>query len=156
MFRELIRKDKQTTDERAIELLEQGEYGVLSTIDVNGYPYGVPLSYAYFNNAIYYHCALEGHKLDNIQNSDKVSFCVVNEAITLPKKFSVAYQSVILYGRATEVFGEEKFNALLSLIHKYSPDFTEAGQKYVESDIEKTKIIKIAIEKLTGKCAPKR
>lgn len=155
MFRELIRNDRQVTDEQAIELLKQGEFGILSTIDTNGYPYGVPLSYSYFNNAIYFHCALQGHKLDNISNNDKVSFCVVNEAITLPQKFTVAYQSVILYGKASEVSGEEKFDALLSLIEKYSPEYIESGRKYIENDIEKTRVLKIDIERITGKCRPK-
>ena len=33
----------------------------------DGYAYGVPLNYVYVDNSIYFHCAKEGHKLDNIK-----------------------------------------------------------------------------------------
>ncbi|MDF2929466.1 MAG: Pyridoxamine 5-phosphate oxidase-related protein [Anaerospora sp.] len=56
--------NKQVTSSDAMEMLEQGEYGVLSTVDKAGQPYGVPLNYIIIDNAIYLHCALEGHKLE--------------------------------------------------------------------------------------------
>ena len=71
------RKDKAMQDGAIIGLLQNGEYGVLSTVDGNEQPYGVPLNYVLMNNCIYFHCALEGHKLDNLALNHKVSFCVV-------------------------------------------------------------------------------
>ncbi len=40
MFKELRRKDRMMDNESAIELLRSSEYGVLSTMGENGYPYG--------------------------------------------------------------------------------------------------------------------
>ena len=43
MNEKMRRKDRETTEERAYEILKNGEYGILSTIGEDGYPYGVPL-----------------------------------------------------------------------------------------------------------------
>ena len=42
-------------------------------------PYAVPLSYVFHDQCIYFHCATEGHKLDNIRANPAVSFCVVGQ-----------------------------------------------------------------------------
>ena len=55
MFREMRRKDRELTREEALELLENGTYGVLSVMGVEGYPYGVPLHYCMMDGKIYLH-----------------------------------------------------------------------------------------------------
>ncbi len=47
MFKEMRRIDRKLDDQEAYKLLEEAQYGVLSTIGENGFPYGVPLNYAY-------------------------------------------------------------------------------------------------------------
>ncbi|MDZ5016887.1 pyridoxamine 5'-phosphate oxidase, partial [Clostridium perfringens] len=94
MFKEIRRKDREIEGSQVIEVLKKCEYGILSTVDENGYPYGVPLSYVYANDSIYFHSAVEGHKLENIKKNDKVSFCVVGQTDVLPDKFSTKYESV--------------------------------------------------------------
>ncbi len=74
MFSEMRRKDRELKNDEAIEILKNNTYGVLSTISENGYPYGAPISYIFFNNSIYFHSAIKGHKLDNISNNNRVSF----------------------------------------------------------------------------------
>jgi len=151
MFRKMRRHDKEISREAAEAILQAGEYGVLSTMGDNGYPYGVPLSYSYKNNCIYFHCAREGHKLDNIKNNEKVSFCVVGKTEVLPEDFNTRYQSVIVFGKASELQGQEKHDALVSLLEKYSAGFIEKGLEYIKKDSELAKIIKIEIEHITGK-----
>ena len=154
MFREMRRMDKAMNHEAAIELLHNCEYGTLSTIGSDGYPYGVPLNYAYKDNAIYFHCATEGHKLDNIVENSKVSLCVVGDTELIPEKFSTKYESVIVFGRANLVTDDnEKKAALLILIEKYAPDYTESGKKYISNDFNKTKVVRINIDHITGKKA---
>ncbi|WP_460294043.1 pyridoxamine 5'-phosphate oxidase family protein [Clostridium tertium] len=108
MFKEIRRKYRKVEPSEAIDILKKCEYGILSTVDENGYPYGVTLSYVYANDSIYFHSAVEGHKLENIKNNDKVSFCVVGQTDVLPDKFSTKYESVVIFGRAKEVFEDEK------------------------------------------------
>jgi len=151
MLGEMRRQDRRLDDNEAERILIHGEYGVLSTTGENGYPYGVPLSYAYLNKKIYFHCAEAGHKLDNIAFNDRVSFCVVGKTFPLPDKFSTRYESVIIFGRAIAVDGIEKELALMALIEKYSADFIEKGQKYIDKDGPITKVIKLNVELISGK-----
>ncbi|MEW6187961.1 MAG: pyridoxamine 5'-phosphate oxidase family protein [Thermodesulfobacteriota bacterium] len=151
MYRNLRRKDREMDQESAIRLLTEGEYAILSTTDVEGQPYGVPLNYCYLNNHLYFHCALEGHKLDNIRSNNKVSFCVVGKTRVLAEKFSTEFESVVVFGKANIVEGEEKYKALIGLIEKYSPEFLAEGKEYIARYDARTAVVKIMIEHLSGK-----
>lgn len=151
MSHELRRTDRGIGETEARALLERGEYGVLSTVSPDGQPYGVPLSFCLLDSAIYFHCALEGHKLENIASNSRVSFCVVGATEVLPAKFSTRYESVIVTGQAAEVFAAEKQLALEGLVAKYSPDFHEAGQRYIATDSDRTRVFRIGIDTICGK-----
>lgn len=151
MFKEMRRKDRELKNDEIIEILKNNTYGILSTISENGYPYGVPISYIFFNNSIYFHSATKGHKIDNILNNSKVSFCIVGETCTLPDKFTTNYESVIVFGKAIEVLDDEKNSALLEIVKKYSPDYIEEGKEYIEKAGKATKVLKISIEHISGK-----
>lgn len=151
MFKEMRRQDKKLDNAEAIRILEDGQYGILSTIGSSGYAYGVPISYTYCNDCIYFHCAVEGQKLDNIEFNNKVSFCVVGNTIPLPQSFSVKYESVIIFGKALEIFESEKRTALEAIVAKYSPDFKEEGSEYIRNSSGDTRLFKIEIEHMTGK-----
>ena len=151
MQRKMRRVDRALSEEEAKEILTGGEYGILSTASQEGQPYGVPLSYSYTGESIYFHCALEGSLIDTVRENDKVSFCVVGKTQVLPEKFSTKYESVIVFGRVSEVSGDEKQNGLLELVKKYSGGFIKEGLKYIENDGGKTRVYKIVIESMTGK-----
>ena len=131
------------------------EYGVLSTASDSGEPYGVPLSFCVIDRCIYFHCAAEGHKIDNIKQNKSVSFCAVGKTEILPDKFGTKYESVIVAGEAEEVFDHEKQTALEGLLHKYSSEFIEKGKKYIDGLREKTRVFKITTNNLTGKARRK-
>lgn len=150
-MKEMRRSNKQLTDQEAKTLLNACEYGILSTVDQAGQPYGVPLSYTYNNNGIYFHSALTGHKLDNIAQNSKSSFCVVGKTTVLPDKFGTEYESAIAFGTISEVSGAEWQNAMLWLVEKYSADFKKEGEKYIEKHAKATKVFKMEIIHLTGK-----
>ncbi|HID69651.1 MAG TPA: pyridoxamine 5'-phosphate oxidase family protein [Desulfobacterales bacterium] len=150
-MKELRRKERAIPDEDAMAMLNEAEYGVLSTVDEKGKPYGVPLNFCVIDHCVYFHCAVEGHKIDNIRNNASVSFCVVGNAEIAPEKFSTKYASVIVFGEAEEVFAAEKQTGLEGLLRKYSAEFFDSGLKYIEGLREKTSVFRIRIEKLTGK-----
>lgn len=151
MFKEMRKKDREVLGEDIEKILTNGEYGVLATVGENGYPYTVPLSYVYQDNSIYFHCAKEGHKLDNIEKNHKVSFCVVTDTEVLPGKFSTNYKSIIAFGEAKELTGVLKRDILFKFIEKYSQSFIEEGKRYIERAQDSAKIIEIEIEHITGK-----
>ena len=147
----LRRKDRAIIEEEAKALLNKAEYGVLSTVAENGKPYGVPLNFCIIDHCIYFHCAVEGQKIDNIKQNNSVSFCTVGNTETLPDKFGTKYESVIVSGEVEEIFYMNKQIALEGLLHKYSPEFFDVGIKYIEGLEDKTRVFKIVINKLTGK-----
>lgn len=150
-MRNLRRKDRGISREEAIALLDAAEYGILSTVDAEGQPYGVPLSYIHKNNGIYFHCAASGQKLDNIADNARVSFCVVGRTRVLPAEFATEYESVVVFGLAAEVQGAERYAALVGLLEKYCPDYLEEGRQYITAKDQATKVIRIAISHISGK-----
>lgn len=52
MKREIRNSARALTDEMTRELLERGEFGVLSTVSKDGEPYGVPMSYAFADGKV--------------------------------------------------------------------------------------------------------
>jgi len=145
------RKDKALDKDAAEHLLQTGEYGVLSTVDAQGQPYGVPLNYVFDDGCLYFHCALQGHKLDNLLANRRVSFCVVGHTRVLPEEFNTEFESVIVFGEASVVQGDERHRALVQLVEKYSPDFVEKGHKYIEQHDNRTMVVKIPVRVMTGK-----
>lgn len=157
MFRELRRKDFKIQSQHQVDdIMNSSLYGVLSTIGTDGYAYGVPLNFAYLNDAIYIHCAGDGLKLDNIAYNDKVSFCVVGGTELLEEKFTTHYESVIAFGKASLVDDDaEKKAALDALIYKYSPGFIESGLAYVNRGFDGVTVVKVAVEHIEGKAKGK-
>jgi uncharacterized protein len=151
MQRDLRRKQRGMDEAAAWELLGRGEYGILSTCGPDGIPYGVPLSYCVLDDGIYFHCALEGHKVDNISARKEVSFCVVGRTEVLPAEFATLYESVVASGPAEEVFDQEKQKALEALVDKYSCDYRPQGLKYIEAAAAKTKVFRIGVNAICGK-----
>lgn len=151
MFREMRRSDKMLTDYEMLEIMNTAEYGILSTVDENRFPYGVPVNFVYQDGSIYFHSALTGHKVDNITFSSKVSFCVVTDVDLIPDDFNTRYKSVISFGEVEEVAGEEKQRALVLFLEKFSKDYLESGREYIRKAGEKARVYKIEVKHMTAK-----
>jgi len=151
MFRELRRSEQKLPDEKAAEILEKGEYGVLSTGGEDGQPYGVPLNYVFMDGNLYFHGAREGQKLDHIRANHRVCFTVVGKAQVLPAQFTTSYESVVAMGEAFTVEGEEKRKALWQFFEKYSSEYMQNGAAYLDKAADRTAVVKIKILHLCGK-----
>ncbi len=144
------RKDRELNLQQAESILNEGLYGTLATAG-NNIPYAIPLFYVYLDGAIYFHCAEEGHKLDNIKENNRVCFNVVSKVEVIPEEFAAFYSSATVFGIAEEALGEEKKKALVFLIEKYSAEFYNEGMEYIDKLIEVTYVCKISPEVITGK-----
>lgn len=152
MFEEMRLKKQQLSDEEAIALLDAGEYGVLSSISENGYPYGVPINYIYHDGKIYVHSAMKGHKVKNFARDSKVSFCVVAEAELLQEDVNTMFKSVIAFGKIRELTEmEDKQKVFELMIRKLCPDYISSGLTYVQENRDAARVYEIEIEHLTGK-----
>jgi nitroimidazol reductase NimA-like FMN-containing flavoprotein (pyridoxamine 5'-phosphate oxidase superfamily) len=145
------RQDKALSQGVAEMLLESGEYGVLSTMGEDGYPYGVPISFSYSGGVIYIHSASEGHKVRNIGYNERVSFCVVGFTQVQPKDFTVSFASVIAFGRAHRVDGEEKKRALEAIAAKYTDRSVQDIDDFISAEGGKTVVFRIDVEGMSAK-----
>ncbi len=154
MFRHM-RRNKQLLPEKAtIEILQKGISGVLAVTSDDGYPYAVPLNYAYEAGKIYFHFAVSGHKLDAIERNDKVSFCVIGKNEVIPETFTTHFSSVIVFGRLYLVTAdEEKRYALSVLANKYSPGLIPEARQEIDCNLGRVAVGELRIEHLTGKAA---
>lgn len=155
MFPELSKKDRALSREEAIKILTETEDGTLALIGDNGYPYSVPMSFAYADGKIYLHGLNKGYKMDLLRKNDKVSFSVIGESVTVPEKTSVRFKSVIIFGRARILPDEEKGAAIALISKKYSGDYPEVVEKTTKAFWNAFSAMEIEIEQMTGKwCAP--
>ena len=134
-------------------ILREGTSGVLSLTGDEGYPYGVPLSYVYDGDKLYFHCAKEGHKIDAIRKNPKASFCVIAQDEIVPEKYTTCYRSVIAFGSVRILENEgEKRRAIEELALKYAPEDSEENrQNYIEKDWEPLCMLEMTVEHLSGK-----
>jgi nitroimidazol reductase NimA-like FMN-containing flavoprotein (pyridoxamine 5'-phosphate oxidase superfamily) len=152
MYREMRRRDKRLSEEEMRHILTTSAYGVLSTVGEDGVPYGVPISFVYDENKLYFHSALEGHKLDNIKANNRVSFCVVSDVEAIPDKFTTKFRSVIAFGTVDELSDENEKKKIFKLfLEKFSSNFMESGMNYIEKAGKFAKIFQININHTTAK-----
>lgn len=147
------RQDRLLSEERALELLRNSDFGVLSLLTEEGLPYGIPVNYVWNgDNIIYIHCAPEGRKLRCIAMNHHASFCIIGETDLLPHKFTTNYESIIISCDAEiGLSPDERISALHLLIEKYSSAFREIGKKYAIASFNRTEIIKLNIKSISGK-----
>ena len=145
------RKDRAVTEKEAIEILIKGEHGILSMCTPENEGYGIPLNYVLDNHQIYFHSAAAGSKLDYLRTNNKVSFCVVGNTTVIPSDFGTLYESAIVSGTTSEVTGDEKREALKRIIEKYSSDFIQEGNEYIDKLYDRVCVIKLSIQSITGK-----
>jgi uncharacterized protein len=138
-------------DASARQALIQGDWGVLSTVGPDGWPYGVPLDYVVLGDALYVHGAPLGHRAENVGHCPRVSFCVVASTTIRPEAISRDYASVIVFGTAKTVVGEEKRRALEAFLEKYCAPVQKAARKYLDHEFDRTFVTRVTIERLTGK-----
>ncbi len=147
----LRRTERELSEDEARGILQEGEYGVLATVSADGQPYGLPVNYCYAGNALYFHCATEGHKIENLKANSRVSFTVVGKTQVVPDRFTTKYESAVVFGKAAEATGNEKQNALIQMLKKYSPNHMENGLEMIEKCRDRVRVYKVSIETLTGK-----
>ncbi len=155
MFRPMRRLKQVLTDRECKKILNEQTHGVLAVAGDDDYPYAVPLSYVYSEkqNAIYFHGAKSGHKIEAMMKQDKVSFCVIAQDEILPEKYSTNYKSVIVFGKIKILDDEAQIIAAAEILgRKYAPNNSEA---YLHEEIHRTLkamyIMNLSIEQMTGK-----
>lgn len=149
--------NKKITDPATIiDLLNTCHSGRLGTVGMDGRPMVKPLNFAYHEGRIYFHCAQDGEKLDDIGRDNRVCFQIdlqvayVKGTMENPCRAEYLYRSVIARGRAIIVEDRaERLLALDCLMAKYQPEGVYGP--YPEEKLALTCIVRIDIEDMSGK-----
>lgn len=154
------RKQQEISDPRQIEnILQRSRVGRLATLGADGYPYITPLNFVFWQGAIYFHCALDGEKLDNIARHDRVCFAVDTPLAYIGTAYSASpcdagqfYQSVLIRGRAELVNDiTEKVGALNALMacHEGVAGYTEVTAE--TPAVTRCAVVAVRVDALSAK-----
>ncbi len=153
-MRPMRKKERQISEEEAYRILENCEYATLCTINADdGAPYGIPVSLVVQDHVIYIHMALEGQKLDNLRTDSRVCVSCVGQTLLYPEQYTTDFESAVAVGCA-EILTDraEKVQVLRVLCEKYGiPGGSSFLDKKIEGGVDRMEIIKIPIDRITGK-----
>lgn len=153
MLRDLVRKNKQITEAECVELLTNETRGVLSVNGDDGYPYAMPMNHFYNaeDGCIYFHCGKEGHRVDSLKKSDKVSFCVCEQGHREDGDWAYNVRSVIVFGKIEIIDDIDEVTRIArELCYKFTRD-----EAYIQNEIRQyaktTLLLKLIPEHICGK-----
>jgi uncharacterized protein len=156
-FKSIRRRERALTESEARGILERAEHGVLATVGADGWPYAVPVNHVLVGDVLYIHCALEGHKLENVAHDERVSYCAVASATVRPAELTTSYESTIVFGHAAVVVDPvEKRRALEALVVRFCGAMTTEAEREIDVVGPKTAILRIRPDHISGKANRKQ
>ncbi len=154
MWRKMRRSRQELSLVESKAILREQTNGVLALQGDDGYPYAVPLSYAYEDGVLYFHSAVSGHKIDAIHRGEKASFCVVAQDDIVPEKFTTYFKSVIVFGKVQILTQEDEIlHAMKVLSLKYSADFMADFDAEYSSSKKALTVFTLTAQHISGKQA---
>lgn len=146
------RKERQINDTASIkEIFEQEHICRIALFD-DEFPYIVSMNYAYSENALYLHCAKEGHKINLIQKNPNVAFSIeqAHEIITdeVSCKWTTKYRSLVGKGQIEILHDrEDKRKGLDTIMQQHG----KMENHYPDKAIDNLLVLKLNIVSCTGK-----
>ena len=155
-------------DERIIEnrdemeeILRAAKVGRLCLCQ-NDQPLIIPVNFAYEKGAIYFHGSDPGLKTESLRKNPNVCFEVDEFLGTVPAsvpcEYDTAYRSVVVFGTAQVLTSpDEKTLPLRLIVAKYASAETARSltpsmvEEYRSSRCRKTAVVKIQIDRITGR-----
>jgi len=159
----LRRKEKQVTDQAVLVRMLSSEAVMRLAVNSDGQPYIVPVNFGYRDNALYFHSAKEGMKIEALKQNPRVCFEVERGSEVLQAQtacgFGTRYRSIIGYGVARILeSAEEKKYALSVMMEKYATGNSASGMPahagtwdFDREKLDRTLCVRIDIESMTGK-----
>lgn len=168
------RKDRAMDKEFGLKVIDSARYGVVSMIDEEEKPYGLPLSIVRDENILYFHSAMDGKKVGIFKSSPDVCITFVGET-HIPENytkdeleamnndsskavkfissvFTTEYESAIVRGNVKLVEAdEEKIKAMKLICEKYAPTKMEYFNTAIKAGLGRTNVYSVEIEAITAK-----
>lgn len=150
------RHDREQSLEFSLALIDKAPHGIAAFSTPDGAPYCIPLSFVRIGEFLYFHCAMEGYKVDLLRADPRVCVTFVGEdspAFLEPSMYTTYFQSAVVCGTAREVTEpEEKTEALRALCEKLLPaHMGQAFERAIDQSLSVTMIWKISMDQVTGK-----
>lgn len=152
------KKSREMDSQWALDIMHRAPYITVSFTRADDKAYGLPLSLASENDTEwYFHCALEGEKLEAIKAHPQVCLSAVARCTPTvgPKdgSFTLQYKSAIAFGKAEIVSDDkEKIEALRLICQRFLPNHMDAFDSSIARSLSRTAVVRITLtEPPTGK-----
>lgn len=145
------KKSREMDSSWALEVMRKAPFITVSFTRPDGTAYGLPLSLAAVNdNVWYFHCAMEGDKLDAIAAHPEVCLSAVSKCRPTvgPKdgSFTLQYHSAVAFGKAELITDtEEKIMALRAICERFLPQHMDAFDAAIERSLHRTAVVRITL-----------
>ena len=151
MFRKMRRHAQQLSQAECEQILREATCGVLAVQGDDGYPYTVPVNHVYEEGKLAFHCARQGHKIDAMKASNKVSYCVYDQGTRIGDDWPLHFKSVIVFGKVEFIEDRETiYRISAELSHKFTHD-----EAYIQKEIDRsgprTLMFALTPEHISGK-----
>ncbi len=152
-FRKMRRAKQELAPEICKQVLTDQWRGTLALLGDGGYPYAVPLDFLYDEEAgaIYFHCAVEGHKIDAVRSCDKACFNVLSDGEHKAGHWSLYFNSVTVFGRISLI---EDRDRMLDAVRRIGEKYMGKGPE-VDADMarnaNRVACLELKIEHMSGK-----
>lgn len=150
------RKEKEITNIKEInEIIMEADFCNVA-MSKNNTPYLIPMNYGFHEPFIYLHSANKGLKIDILRRNPQVCIGIVRN-VKIEKmpdvcKTSMKYSSVIIFGKAEFLTDkDEKSEALSHIVQHYEQDVSRDKLNFDEYEFNRVTVLKVRIEKITGK-----
>lgn len=155
-------------------VIDRAPFGVLSVLEPDGQPYGLPLSIAREGDTLYFHSATGGKKTALLPNGAPVHVVFVGE-VRVPavmtreeaeeaakdparfgeltsKLFTTEFESAMVRGRVRLLkTDEEKTRGLQIISQKFTPQWMPYFPRAIESGLKHTAVYAVDIDEITAK-----
>jgi len=137
------------------DIIERCEVCTVALNDTDGVPYAVPMNFGHCREngktVLYFHCAMQGKKLDLIKADNRAAFEMNCSRQLVPRdsegECTMAYESVMGKGVIEFVADEDKLKTLGVLMKHYNKD----GFTINEAVAKHTCVFKLTVQEMTGK-----
>lgn len=168
------RKDREMDKEFGFKVIDNAKYGIVSMINEDKKPHGIPLSIVRNENYLYFHSAKDGEKVKIFEKNHDVSVTFVGY-INVPEiytkeeldeilkdkskvnllassVFTTEFESAIVKGKLKLVEDEEeRIRGMRLICEKYTPTMMDYFSMAINPGLEKINIYRIEIEEITAK-----
>lgn len=143
------RTERECLDRKFLEEMLCKTDVMTVTFQTGDFPYVLPFHFVLHNDVLYFHCALEGRKLECLKRDSRVGFSL-HELLDIDREKATTHYTCLCGAGQAEVVEdkEEKRKALAALAEKYR---SRCMVPVPDRVLDETAVVRISINSLCGK-----